>query len=598
METKMDHPMRPLYEVLAHDLKACGIKQVFGLMSDDTAHLLAALDGLGVPLRGARHENQGVGMAEGHAAATRALSVAVIGRGPALTNALHGMTYAQRTGAPVLVIVGASPYGPASPNAAGPEAKSFPAEATLRGAGFRTFVVTDVRNARTTLAQAIAEAHSGTTVLLLPGDIQGMDIEFDDSPMPEIRVKQFAIPALRDASLSVAVELLGRSRRPLILAGVGAFHAGATETLTRLADHLGAALCTSLKAQDMFRGHPLNCGILGSFSHAGGRRVIDQADCVIAFGASMNHRTMSFGLALPKDIPVIHVDTNRQNIGRWFPADVGIVGDAKQVATRLIESLPARAAADKPLHAEDEVRRLREFSMASEFQPQHTARTVDPRSLTMELDRLLPENRNAVYDVGNFMQVAPYFPVSNPAHVKYTFDFASVGLGFGVALGYACATPDRPTVLFIGDGGLLMTLGELETVVREDIPLIVALYNDCAYGAEYHYLKESGMSASAARFADVDFAPIAAALGFETATIRTMDDLKAAGPLLSAPDGPVFLDCKINGNIAAHFTLENVEQERLRSAGLASSYRGMPKRACILNQPSQTQPQTAPRQSR
>jgi thiamine pyrophosphate-dependent acetolactate synthase large subunit-like protein len=170
-----------------------------------------------------------------------------------------------------------------------------------------------------------------------------------------------------------------------------------------------------------------------------------------------------------------------------------------------------------------------------------------------------------VYDAGNFLQVVPYLSVAGPDHIKQASDFSSIGMGFGVALGYARGTPERPTVLVIGDGSFLMTMGELETVVREDIPLVIVLMNDCAYGAELHYLKMRGMPVQMSVFPDVDFAPVAEAFGFQTATVRTLEELKALAPMLAKPEGPIFLDCKINGNIAAPFLLESVEHERRKA---------------------------------
>ena len=316
----------------------------------------------------------------------------------------------------------------------------------------------------------------------------------------------------------------------------------------------------------MFRGHPCNLGVIGSFSHAAGRRLMDQADCVIVFGAGLNQRTTSYGMALPAGVPVIHVDRDRHCIGRWFDADVAVVADAARAAEQLCEALPERDAADKPLHAEASLRALAEFDPASEFEPANTPRTLDPRLLALELDRLLPPLRNVVYDIGNFFQVVPYLSVPGPQHIKITTDSSSIGLGFGTALGFACGRPGETTVLVIGDGGLLMTLGELETVVREDLPLVIVLMNDCAYGAELHYLKNRNMPVGKALFLDIDFAPVAEAFGFQTATVRTLDELRALAPLLAHPDGPVFIDCKINGAIEAPFVLESAEYER-RMAG-------------------------------
>ncbi|MDP6391087.1 MAG: thiamine pyrophosphate-dependent enzyme, partial [Alphaproteobacteria bacterium] len=197
-----------------------------------------------------------------------------------------------------------------------------------------------------------------------------------------------------------------------------------------------------------------------------------------------------------------------------------------------------------------------EFDLAEDFQAAHTARTIDPRSLGIALDKLLPKNRNLVYDAGNFLGIAPYISVPGPEHFKFTNNFASIGLGFGTALGVAEARPDSTTVLVIGDGGFLMTLGELETVVREDLPLVIVLLNDCAYGAELHFLKMHQLPVATSVFPDVDFAPIAEGFAFEAVTIRSMDDLHRAASLLEDPQGPVLLDCKINADIAAPFMSE------------------------------------------
>jgi acetolactate synthase I/II/III large subunit len=232
-------------------------------------------------------------------------------------------------------------------------------------------------------------------------------VDFDATAAAPVPAAKPALKPARAAAIQTAAALLQNSRRPLFVAGLGAHRAGARDALMRLADKVGAGLATTLKAKDMFRGHPFDAGIVGSFSHAGGRRLIDQADCIVVFGAGLNQRTTSFGTSLPADVPLIHVDSVRSNIGRWFHADVAVVADVRLAADQLFEALPERPASDKPLHADDMRRWLADFDIASEFQPAHTPRTMDPRSLALELDRLLPKNRNAVYDSGNFLQILP-----------------------------------------------------------------------------------------------------------------------------------------------------------------------------------------------
>ena len=555
----------PVYEALARDIKSHGIEAVFGLMSDDTALLVTTLDAIGVRFYAARHENNAIAMAEGYSAGTGKLGVAIIGRGPATANGLHGAAYAQRSGSKVLLIFGASSLNPLASGGGEADTKDFNVMGVFAATGLKTFLASDAGSARLTLTNAIgATRNGGCVALLLPMNVQFGQVDY---PGP-LGVPAPAVPLAvqrhlaRVPAIEAAVGLLQKSRKPLFVVGLGAHRAGAGEAIERLAEKVGAVLATTLKAKDMFRGHPYNLGIVGSYSHATGRRLIDQADCIVAFGAGLNQRTTSFGTSLPNHAPLIQVDVSHANIGRWFHADVALIADAKHAAEQLFEALAERPASEKLLYNEENRQRLAHIDLAAEFQSAHTARTMDPRALAMAVNQLLPANRNAVYDAGNFLQIMPYIDVPGPECIKNTVDFASIGMGFGTALGFACGTPQRTTVLFIGDGGFLMTLSELETAAREGIPVVIVLMNDGAYGAELHYLKMRGMPVSTAVFADIDFAPIAQAFGFEAFTVRTLEELARLAPALKNPQGPMLLDCKINASVAAAFLMETVEHER------------------------------------
>jgi thiamine pyrophosphate-dependent acetolactate synthase large subunit-like protein len=546
--------MLPVYEVLARDVRSFGVEAVFGLVSDDTVRFATALDSIGVRFCGARHENSAITMAEGYAAASGRLGIAVIGRGPATANGLHAAVYANRTGSSVLLVYGEAPVSGNTPNGFGPDYKEFDAAAVLGAAGLQVFRATSASGAPTALADAVAAARLGGAVaLLLPTNVQVAEIEAGDghepssaAPSPPPREKA------RPQAIEAAVQVLEKSRRPLIIGGFGAHLSAARDGLERLADKIGALLITSARGKDMFQGNPYNLGIIGSFSHSAARRFVDQADCVLVFGAGLNFWTTNFGTFVPS-VPLIQVDARRRNIGRWSNADIALVGDARLVAEQLLDALAQRSNHEKPFHVPETRQVLAEFDPAADFEAAHTARTIDPRSLSIALDKLLPKNRNLVYDAGNFLGITPYLSVPGPDHFKFTNSFASIGLGFGAALGVAAARPDSTTVLLIGDGGLLMTLGELETVGREDLPLVIVVLNDCAYGAEVHLLRMHQLPVTTSVFPDVDFAPIAQGFAFEAATIRSMDDLQRAASLIQDPQGPVLLDCKINADIAAPF---------------------------------------------
>ncbi len=549
----------PTYQALVDDIKALGTEQVFGLMSDDTAVFATALDSAGIRFYGARHENNAIAMAEGFSYRSGGLGIAVIGRGPATANGLHAATYASRSGSRVLIISGEAAVPSGAANGIGPDYKGFNATAVLAAAGIRTFAATSPSTARGVLADAVAAAmQGGAAALLLPVNVQLADMDLSDSTPVRPRERKPAAP--RAQAIEAAAAVVRQSRKPLILAGMGAHRAGAKEALEKLAERTGALLATSARGKDMFRGNPANLGIVGSFSHSAARRLVHEADCVLVFGAGLNLLTMSFGHSLP-NVPLIQVDSERGHIGRWHPADVAVVGDARLAAEALIEALPPGSNSERPFRSDETLRFLKGFDIARDFEPANTARTVDPRSLGVALEKLLPANRNLVYDAGNFLGIVPYLSVPGPGHFKLTSDFASIGLGFGTALGVARARPDETTVLVIGDGGFLMTMGELETVVREDLPLVIVLMNDCAYGAELHFLKMRELPVAKSVFPDVDYAPVAEAFGFQAATIRTLEDLQRIAPLLARPDGPVFLDCKLNAAVAAPFMSEFHEFE-------------------------------------
>ena len=545
------------YELLAADIRALGVEAAFGLMSDDTALFVTALEASGIRFYSCRHENNAVVMAEGYAAASDRVGVAVIGRGPGGANCVNAAIHASRTGAATLIITGASPQGPRPVNSVGPDYKHCDIDKLFAAAGLETFTATTAESARSILNAAYTAASAGHAVTLhLPINIQLSPA--DSSPIERAGVapKNTEVrKAARPQAVEAAAAVLRSARRPLILAGHGAFRSGAKDVLVQLAQKAGALLITSLRAKDLFRGNPFDLGVAGSFSHSVARRHLDQVDSAIVVGAGLNLLTSSFGDFLPP-VPLIQIDTQRDHIGRYCYADVALIGDAKTTIEQLLQILPERSTEEKPFHSADTLAKIAAFRHSQDYQEAHTEWSVDMRSLALELDRLLPFDRNVVFDMGNFFAIAPYISVPNPSCLRYTGDFGSIGLGFGTALGVAAARPGRPIILFIGDGSLLMTLGELETMAREDLPMVIIVLNDNAYGAERHFLELREQPFGKSVFPAIDFAPLAANLGIESHTVRSMADLSCLAEVLRSPTGPVLVDCKINPVIGAPFLSE------------------------------------------
>lgn len=533
-----------------------GVTDVFGLMGDDTCRLVSALVERGVDYHGARHENAAIAMAAGYSAASGHLGVCVISRGPGTTNGVTAAVNASNGDGSVLIITGEMAVSRPANTLRLPDSKAFDAEALASACGLAKYTPRSADVVWSTTQEAVAGASRGQTVLLtIPQDV----FEAKLTPSAEARApEQFAAegaPA-RPEAIAAAAAVLGGRRRILIVAGAGAWHSGARDAIVELADRVGAVLATTLRGKDMFRGHPYNLGIVGSFSHSAGRRVMEEADCVLVFGASLNRYTTNDGTSLPA-APVVHVDARRDNIGRFHWADVAVVGDARLVARQLHDALPERSGPDAPLRSEETRVRLEQFSLWDDFEPARTEHTLDPRTVLLHLDQLLPENRAIVTDNGNFFGfVPPHVSVPTPDRFKLSSDFAVIGLGLGTALGTVVGRPEAQTVLIIGDGGLLMSLGELESVARLDLPLIIVVMNDCAYGAERHFLELRNFSGRTAMSPDADFASMAQAFGIEALTVRTVEQLQALAPLLSDRQDPLLIDCKITPTVVAPFLSE------------------------------------------
>jgi thiamine pyrophosphate-dependent acetolactate synthase large subunit-like protein len=176
------------------------------------------------------------------------------------------------------------------------------------------------------------------------------------------------------------------------------------------------------------------------------------------------------------------------------------------------------------------------------------------------LDALLPAPRALVSDGGHCLGFpAMHVHAGEPGAYLLPQGMHAIGLGLGAALGAAVARPDRQTVLFIGDGSLAMTLGDLVTVASHPVPLLVVVLNDGAYGAERHLLDLAGRPHHMSLLGDVDFAAVAGALGIHGATVRTAADLAAQADRLREPlASPVLLDCKVVPELRARWMEELV----------------------------------------
>jgi acetolactate synthase I/II/III large subunit len=532
-----------VYSAVARALRDFGITTVFGLMGD--ANMLMLIDfmeregGRYVPCV---HEGGAVGMADGYARMGQLgqrPGVASVTHGPALTNTLTALTEAVRARSPVVVITADTP--PVRDFAQNIDVRAVAAAA---GADYRralapAHVVDDV-----CAALAYAAAQSKPVVLDIPIDLHQAVIEYAPSAFRAGARQPATGPAAEP--LDRATGIIATARRPIILAGRGAVAAGAREELIRLADMIGAPVATTLLGKDFFRGHPFDLGVIGTVGTDLALETVRKADCVAAFGASLNRYTTVDG-ALFRDKALVQCDIDTARMGRAMGATAEVAGDARIVARAICEQLELAEVKATSFRKQEFGDGIPASTADPGFQDRSADGMVDARTSMVCLNELLPQDRVVVTGCGRFTR-APwrYLHVLSPADFTHTASFASIGLGIASAIGAAIANPTRLTVGIEGDGGAMMGLIELSTAVRENVPMVMVIINDGSYGSEYHLLQERGIDPRYSLMAWPDFAEMARALGAEGLTVRSAQDLLNAADQLRAPRGPLLIDIRVD----------------------------------------------------
>jgi thiamine pyrophosphate-dependent acetolactate synthase large subunit-like protein len=534
-------------EAVGRALAGLGVDAVFGLLGSGNLTVTNALRDAGARFIAARHENGAICMADGYARVSGKLAACSVHQGPGLTNAVTGLTEAAKSRTPLLLLAADTPAAALRSNFRIDQAGLVEAV----GAAAERVHGPDTAMADVARAVRRARVERRAVALMLPLDVQAMEC-----PDPELPPAgpSLAPPRPAEEVIEAVASLLAGAERPAIVAGRGAVLADAGAALRRLGELTGAVLATSAVANGLFAGDPYDLGIAGGFSSPLAARLLREADAVIAFGAALNQWTTRHGTLLGSEARVVQVDLDEEAIGAHRPVDVGVVGDAAATAAALVAALDGRTAAGyrTPGRAED----IRDYRWRNERYEESTA-ALDPRTFSIALDDLLPEERTVVVDSGHFMGwPSMYLRVPDAAGFVFPQAFQCVGLGLGNAIGAAVARPDRVTVAALGDGGALMALSELETLGRLGLPVLVVIYDDSAYGAEVHHFRPQGQAVDLAQFPDTDFAALAEAAGCEGLTVRRVSDLEGLRAWLERRDRPLVLDAKVDPDVSAEWLEE------------------------------------------
>ncbi|MEV0619833.1 thiamine pyrophosphate-binding protein [Nonomuraea sp. NPDC050404] len=525
-------------EAVGRALAALGARTAFGVVGSGNFHVTNALVAGGVRFVAARHEGGAATMADGYARMSGRAGVVSVHQGPGLTNAMTGITEAAKSRTPLIVLAAETR-----------EAQSnfhIDQAALATAVGAVAMRVTSAGTAVEEAAEAYRVAVSGrrTVLLNLPLDVQSAPAEGTGDLLP--RPLGDPVPGAGQPSETEVAALAGAlaaARRPVFIAGRGARHA--RRELEELAERTGALLATSAVARGLFRGSPWDLDVSGGFATPLAAELIGGADLVIGWGCALNMWTTRHGSLISPGTKVAKVDLDAAALKTHVPADLGVVGDVARVARSLAQETP-RAPGYRSTGLARRIRaegRWRDVP----YEDGSGGGRIDPRTLTIALDDLLPAERIVSVDSGNFMGYPSMFlDVPDEGGFCFTQAFQSVGLGLATAIGAALARPDRLPVAALGDGGALMGLAELETVVRLGLPMVIVVYDDEAYGAEVHHFGPHGHPVDTVTFPPADLAAIARGHGLAAVTVAGRADLAGVAEWLEGPrERPLLVHAKV-----------------------------------------------------
>ena len=364
---------------------------------------------------------------------------------------------------------------------------------------------------------------------------QVLEREADLTPFWEERFMK--VPAFRSEpeadAVRAAANALAQAERPVIIAGGGVIWSGAEAELAKLAELLQIPVATSLNAKAALPDdHPLNVGVPGTYSRWCANRVISEADVVFFIGSHAGGQVTTNWQVPKPGIAAIQLDIDPEELGRSYPLQVALLGDAKVTLQKLIASV-------KPASRQEWLGRVqslvREYWKESDEMRNSDVVPIRPERICKEISDWLPEGGVVLTDTGHSgMWTGQMIRLTKPGQ-RFLRCAGSLGWGFPATLGAKCALPDRPVIGFCGDGGFYYHIGELETAARFNINAIMLVNNNYALNQEKHLFdaaydgQQRGRATEMWHFNhEVNFAKVAEAMGCVGIRVERPEDIRPA----------------------------------------------------------------------
>ena len=537
-------------EAFVETMAANGVTDIFGIMGSAFMDAMDIFAPAGIRLIPVVHEQGAAHMADGYARVSGRHGVVIAQNGPGISNCVTAIAAAYWAHTPVVMITPET--GTMGMGLGGfQEANQLPMFEEFTK--YQGHVNNPKRMAEYTgrcFDRAMSEM--GPTQLNIPRDYFYGEIEVE-IPQPN----RLDRGPGGEHSLNEAAELLAKAKFPVIISGGGVVMGDAVEECKALAERLGAPVVNSYLHNDSFpASHPLWCGPLGYQGSKAAMKLISQADVVVALGSRLG----PFGTLpqhgmdyWPKNAKIIQIDADNKMLGLVKKISVGICGDAKAAAIALTQRLAnktlvcdatkadraktiaaEKAAWEKELDEWTHERDAFSLDMIEEQKKEKTptgGNYLSPRQVLRELEKAMPADVMVSTDIGNINSVAnSYLRFEKPRSFFAPMSFGNCGYALPTMIGAKAAAPERPAIAYAGDGAWAMSMVEIMTAVRHDIPVTAIVFHNRQWGAE----KKNQVDFYNRRFVageleSPSFAGMAIAMGAEGIVV---DQLDQVGPAL------------------------------------------------------------------
>lgn len=537
-------------EAFVETMAANGVTDTFGIMGSAFMDAMDIFAPAGIRLIPVVHEQGAAHMADGYSRVSGRHGVVIAQNGPGISNCVTAIAAAYWAHSPVVMITPET--GTMGMGLGGfQEANQLPMFEEFTK--YQGHVNNPKRMAEYTgrcFDRAMSEM--GPTQLNIPRDYFYGEIEVE-IPQPN----RLDRGPGGENSLNEAAELLANAKFPVIISGGGVVMGDAVEECKALAERLGAPVVNSYLHNDSFpASHPLWCGPLGYQGSKAAMKLMAQADVVVALGSRLG----PFGTLpqhgmdyWPKNAKIIQIDADNKMLGLVKKISVGICGDAKAAAIALTQRLAnktlvcdatkteraktiaaEKAAWEKELDEWTHERDAFSLDMIEEQKKERTptgGNYLSPRQVLRELEKAMPADVMVSTDIGNINSVAnSYLRFEKPRSFFAPMSFGNCGYALPTIIGAKVAAPDRPAIAYAGDGAWAMSMVEIMTAVRHDIPVTAVVFHNRQWGAE----KKNQVDFYNRRFVageleSSSFAGIAKSMGAEAIVV---DQLDQVGPAL------------------------------------------------------------------